>query len=85
MATVKISSKGQIVLPARLRREMGLKPKRRLSITASPDGSKIIPEPLPEDPIEALSGIFKDYAGSLAGELMEERRRDDASDEKSSL
>lgn len=41
--------------------------------------------PLPDNPIEFLTGVFKDYAGSMSGELLEERKRDDEIDEKYSI
>ncbi len=41
--------------------------------------------PLPDDPIEFLTGFFKDHHGSLAQELLEERKKDDRTDETNSF
>jgi len=41
--------------------------------------------PLPDDPIEFLTGVFKSHPHSLAKELLEERKKDNQTDEKDSL
>jgi len=76
MAVVTLSSKGQLVIPAFIRKALKIGPKSKIRVTLSDDGTKAIIEPLPENPIDALTGILKDYSGSLAKELVEERRRD---------
>ncbi len=37
--------------------------------------------PLPDDPIELLTGIFYTYPGSMSAELLEERKKDDEIEE----
>jgi hypothetical protein len=41
--------------------------------------------PLPDDPIEFLTGIFKDQSHSLSDELLRERKKDNDIDETSRL
>jgi AbrB family looped-hinge helix DNA binding protein len=65
MAVSTISTKGQITLPVRMRRELGLEPKARVSV-AMEDGAIVI-RPVPD--IFALAG----FAGK-AGTREEERR-----------
>ncbi|WP_082532378.1 AbrB/MazE/SpoVT family DNA-binding domain-containing protein [Pelomonas sp. Root1237] len=41
MSSVLVSAKGQVVLPAALRRRLGLNPGARLEITEEPDGLRL--------------------------------------------
>lgn len=68
--TVKASTKGQVVIPAELRRELGIEPGTRFSVRAV-DGN-ILFTPLGDDPITWGLGLF---AGedSLTQALLEER------------
>jgi AbrB family looped-hinge helix DNA binding protein len=83
MPIVKIHAKGQIVLPKEIRDKLGVKPGAALSIKLVDNHAEITP--LPDDPIEFLTGILKEYPRSLAKELLEERRRDKDRDEKNRL
>jgi AbrB family looped-hinge helix DNA binding protein len=74
MTIVKASSKGQIVLPKDIRRKLDIHPGQKVVLRLVGDHAEI--KPLPRDPIESLQGIFKDYPGSLADELLIERRKD---------
>jgi AbrB family looped-hinge helix DNA binding protein len=80
---VKTHAKGQIIMPKEIREKLGIKPGAALSVKLVDDHIEI--RPLPDDPIEFLTGIFKDYSGSMAGELLEERKRDDKIDETNSF
>ena len=80
MPIVKTYAKGQIVIPKEIREVLGIKPGKQLSIKLVDDHAEI--RPLPNDPIEFLTGIFKDHPKSLAGELLKERKKDDRIDEK---
>ena len=71
---VKASSKGQIVLPKRIRQKLDIHPGQKVALRLVGDHAEL--KPLPRDPIESLYGIFKDYPGSLADELLTERRKD---------
>ena len=83
MIIVKIHAKGQIIMPKEIRNKLGIKPGRSLSIKVVDDHVEI--RPLPDDPIEFLTGIFKGHPRSMAGELLKERKKDDKIDEKNSL
>ncbi len=76
MAILTVSSKGQLVIPASIRNSLGIKAKSKVRLTLSADQKRVILEPLPADPIQALTGIFKDHKNSLARELVAERRKD---------
>lgn len=80
---VKTFAKGQIVIPKEIRDKLGIKSGKMLSIKVVGDHAEITP--LPDDPIEHLTGIFKNYKGSLADELLKERKKDNQKDEKSGL
>jgi AbrB family looped-hinge helix DNA binding protein len=79
MPVVKTSSKGQIVIPKELREKLGIRAGRKLLLRLVEDHVEIVP--LPEEPVKALRGMLKAET-SLAAELLEERRKDDALDEK---
>ena len=83
MSIVKTHPKGQIILPKKIRDKLGIKPGTVLSVKLVDDHAEI--RPLPNDPIEFLTGILKDHPGSMAKELIEERKRDDKIDETNSL
>lgn len=80
MPMVNSTAKGQIVIPKEIRKELGIKPGQRLAIKVVDDHAEI--RPLPENPIEYLCGIFKDYKGSLAEELSKEKQEDLRYEEK---
>jgi len=76
MAIVKISEKGQLVIPVSIRNILGIQANTKIRVTLSEDKTKVVLEPLPSNPIEALTGIFKEHPRSLAAELLEERKKD---------
>ena len=65
MTITTVSSKGQIVIPAKIRKCLGLKPQTKLVVKLSEDGRRMLVEPLPEDPIESACGFLED-GGSLS-------------------
>ncbi|MHB8169259.1 MAG: AbrB/MazE/SpoVT family DNA-binding domain-containing protein [Thermoleophilia bacterium] len=73
MYTAKTSSKGQIVIPKEYRDKLGIKAGDRVGISIVADRVEIYA--LPDDPVEALCGIFSE-GPSLVDALMEERRKD---------
>ena len=83
MQTVKTHAKGQIIIPKEIRDSLGIKPGKEVSVTLVEDHVEI--RPLPEDPIEFLTGIFKDHPVSMSADLLKERKNDDKIDEKDSL
>ena len=76
MAIVTISSKGQLVIPAKIRKALGIKSNSRVRVSLSDDKMKLLLEPLPDNPIETLTGIFENHQSSLADELLNERKKD---------
>ena len=83
MAIVKTHPKGQIIIPKDIRDSLGIEPGKSVSVKLVEDHIEI--RPLPDDPIEYLTGIFKDHPSSMASELLEERKKDDKIDEKNSF
>ncbi len=80
MPIVKLSAKGQVVIPSELRKRIGLKQGGRVLVTLVGDG-KVTIEPVPDDPIEAATGMLQG-GPSLIPILLKERRRDHAREEK---
>jgi AbrB family looped-hinge helix DNA binding protein len=70
-----VSTKGQIVIPAWIRKRLGIKPKSKLIVKLSEDSQQVLVEPLPEDPIESACGFFSGEF-SLTRSLLEERQQD---------
>jgi AbrB family looped-hinge helix DNA binding protein len=58
MMTAQISDKGQLTVPASVRRKFGMKPKSRVEIEIRDDGLLI----KPIRSVLELSGIFHEYA-----------------------
>ena len=77
MTITTVSSKGQIVIPAWIRKSLGLKPQSKLVVKLSEDKQRVLVEPLPEDPIESACGFFSE-GSSLVGVLLEERQKERA-------
>ncbi len=60
MTTVVISSKGQIVLPADLRRRLGLGAGTRLDVSEEPDGLRLrVARAVPTAELADLAGMVK--------------------------
>ena len=78
MPVVKTSSKGQIVIPAKIREKLGIKPGQLVNLTL--EGEKAVITPLPEDPIKALRGALKgkpSMTEALLNDRKEERKREE--------
>ena len=73
MARVKISAKGQIVIPADLRKKYHIEPGKELHLMEY-GGVLYLISPT-DDPLEAATGILPE-GPSLARELLEERKSD---------
>jgi AbrB family looped-hinge helix DNA binding protein len=77
MPLVKISSKGQIVIPKGVRDELGLSPRKYLILEVVADHAEIRPVP---DVKRALKGSLKgkpSMSGALVHEHLTERRHDE--------
>jgi AbrB family looped-hinge helix DNA binding protein len=74
MNTAYVTSKGQLVVPLRIRRRYGIKPGTRVNFVE--EGDRIIFQPVTREYISSYRGIFKSKPGakSVVRELLEERR-----------
>lgn len=70
----KATTKGQIVIPAELRRKYNIKKGSKVSIYEG-EGGVIIIKPLPEDPIEASKGMLKGKTSILKA-LLKDRKEE---------
>ncbi|MCL0038251.1 AbrB/MazE/SpoVT family DNA-binding domain-containing protein [Thermodesulfovibrionales bacterium] len=79
MPTVTVSSKGQIVMPKKIRDALGIKPRQKVFVKVVQNHAEIIP--LPENPAQAFCGIFKN-GSSLTETLLQGRREETRLEEK---
>ncbi|MBW1690659.1 MAG: AbrB/MazE/SpoVT family DNA-binding domain-containing protein [Deltaproteobacteria bacterium] len=79
MAIVKTSSKGQIVIPAEIRKKLGIEPGQKVNLSLENDKAVIVP--LPKDPIKALRGILKGRP-SMTKALLDDRKKEIELDKK---
>jgi AbrB family looped-hinge helix DNA binding protein len=73
MSIVTTTIKGQIVIPASIRKKFGLKQGSKVNIYEH--NKKIILEPVHQDPITEGRGILK-TKGRVLMRLLEERKRE---------
>ncbi len=73
MATVKTLSKGQIVIPAEIRKKYHIEPGTEIQVMEY--GGIIYLIPPVEDPIKAACGVLPSEP-SLSEKLIEERKRE---------
>jgi len=73
-----ITSKGQVVIPAALRRKFGLTPQVRLTVYE--EGDRIVLRPITEATIEQVRGKYKGTGAlrALLAERAADREREDA-------
>jgi AbrB family looped-hinge helix DNA binding protein len=73
MSLAHISSKGQILIPKRIRNKYGVKPGGKVHILEQTEG--ILIKPAPNDPIETACGFLEgDF--SLTEDLLKEHRKE---------
>ena len=74
MDAAYVTSKGQLVVPSRIRRRFGIKPGTRINFVE--EGDRIIFQPVTPEYIDSFCGIFKQKPGekSVVQEHLEERR-----------
>jgi AbrB family looped-hinge helix DNA binding protein len=70
----KATTKGQVVIPADLRKKFNIKKGSKVSIYEG-EGNIIIVRPLPEDPIEASKGMLKGKT-SIIKALLKDREEE---------
>ena len=73
MHIVTASSRGQIVIPKEIRNRLNIAAGKKLSVNA--EGDQVVLTLLPDDPVEAFCGIFKEKT-SLTRALSEQRKKD---------
>ena len=78
VAIMKVSSKGQVVIPKEIRKKFSLEPNTRVEFREI--NGQIILIPLPSDPVEASFGIVK--SEKKVREIMKEVRKEEISIEK---
>lgn len=77
-----VTSKGQVVVPARLRRKFGIKAGTRLNF--SEQGGQIVVQPVTREYISSFRGVFKLKPGerSVVQELIEDRTKERAREDR---
>lgn len=70
---VTVTSKGQLVIPSKLRKKLGIRKGTRVAVTE--EGTRLILQPITREYIHSLRGILKGD-GSAMKFLLEERKRD---------
>ena len=77
-----VTSKGQVVVPARLRRKFGIKAGTRLNFTEA-DGQIVI-QPVTREFIDSFCGLFKAKPGekSAVQELLDDRTKERAREDR---
>jgi len=73
METAYVTSKGQLVVPAKLRRRFGIKPGTKVCFIER--GDEILFQPVTKDYIRRVCGILKSET-SVTQELLKERAKD---------
>ena len=73
MNSANVTTRGRIVIPARLRRKLGIKPGTKVCFIEH--GSEILFQPLTKQYIRSICGILKDTTSATA-ELLIERKKD---------
>jgi AbrB family looped-hinge helix DNA binding protein len=81
MPVMRMSAKGQVVIPAEIRKSLGVKPGTYCYLHVQ-DGELII-MPRPENPVESLRGSFRRFGTeSLTEDLLRERALDKEGEER---
>jgi AbrB family looped-hinge helix DNA binding protein len=74
MTISRATVKGQVVIPAPLRKKFNIKKGTRIAIIEG-EGNVILIKPLPDDPIEASRGVLKGKT-SMIKALLKDRREE---------
>ena len=73
METAYVTTKGQLVVPAKLRRKLGIKPGTKVCFVER--GNEILFQPVTKEYIRSLCGMLKSET-SVTEELLRERAKD---------
>ena len=79
MTTTTVTTKGQIVIPSRMRRKLNIKNGTRLCIVEK--GDQLILQPLTEDYFKRMAGIAS-AKGKGFSALLEERAKEKGNEDK---
>ena len=79
MVTTTVTSKGQVVIPSKIRRHLNIKKGTRLSI--SEKGNEIVLKPLTKEYFESIAGIAGTKGKGVAA-LLEDRAREKAIEDR---
>lgn len=72
-----VSSKGSVVIPAKLRKYFGIKPKSKVMFVPKPDKNSLELIKVEKDPIKFLSGYLKGKTRYFSTKsLLKERRKE---------
>jgi AbrB family looped-hinge helix DNA binding protein len=74
---VEVGPKGRIVIPAAVRKRLGIEQGTRLTVLVDGEAVVLVPRAAVE---RRLHSIFKGVPVSLAGELIDERRSEAAAE-----
>ena len=73
MDTAYVTTKGQLVIPARIRRKLGIKPGTKVCFVER--GNEILFQPVTKEYIRSMCGMLKS-ATSVTEDLLNERKKD---------
>lgn len=73
MDAAYVTTKGQLVIPARIRRKLGIKPGTKVCFVER--GGEILFQPVTKEYIRSVCGMLKSTM-SVTGELLNERKKD---------
>ena len=73
METAVVTTKGQIVVPSKIRKKFGIKKGTRIAFIER--GGKLIIQPLDKSYFESMAGILGTN-GDMLKELMEDKKRE---------
>jgi len=75
MATTVVTTKGQVVIPAKMRRKLNIKKGTKLHIEEK--GDELILKPVTPEYLDRVAGVLE-TKGKLSKALLKERARDRA-------
>lgn len=73
MESAYVTTKGQLVIPARIRRKLGIKPGTKVCFVER--GDEILFQPVTKEYIRSVCGMLKSTT-SMTEELLSERKKD---------
>ncbi len=73
METAVVTSKGQIVIPVKIRRKLGIKSGSKVALIEQ--GDKIIMQPLDKEYFNKIAGILGEK-GKMLKSLMEDKKKE---------